>query len=225
MEVMLSNCGTIYVVYLDHFAWTVQLVIHLAVNLLTHEVFFNEHRRRIHRIDVSLKVEPLPLGRGNLLLGRPKICAGFDVYRCMPSGISFRRKVMQRIVVDGRGDIPTDTSTPTVKLIGAHEVHFTRADRVIPIMAPVPGDSQHIAGQRRIEAGAAAMPGAQAGQEALPARYAHRRGRICRSKVGAFRHASVECRHPDMGIPLDRHQIGAMLVVNQEQNVGSVRHI
>ena len=72
---------------------------------------------------------------------------------------------------------------------------------------------------RTIEAGAAAVSGIEPRQETLPRRHANRRWRVGVPKVRALVDETVEGRRANMRIPFDGHQIGAVFIVNQQQDV------
>ena len=185
-----------------------------AVVGLAHEVLVQVQQRAVDRVEVVLHVVALAgAGVGDFLGRRPLAGAG----QVRPGGAQVRFAGARP--AQAHRNVASDALPPAMHLVVAEKVHLAGAGGVVAVVGEVRGDGEHVARQRRVEAGAAVVARVEPGKKTLPRRHAHRRRRVRGAEVGALPDDPIQGRHADVRVALDGHHVGPVLIVDQQQNV------
>ena len=127
--------------------------------------------------------------------------------------------VVGRLVAVAPHDVAPDALVPAMHLVRPHKMHLAGRARRVSVAREVPRNRQHLAWHRVAEVRATAIPGIEARKKGLSRRHADRRRRVGVAEVETAVDHPIQRRRADVRIALDRHDVGAVLVVDQHQDV------
>ena len=186
-----------------------------SVVSLVDEILLKEHQCTVDAIlVVRHPVALADAGVRDLFGGRPFAGAGFG------EGFGFALRILCRFIAVASPDVPAYALVPAVHLVGTRKVHLARADRLVAVAREVSGHGHGFARHLVVVFEGAGVVRIKTGKETLTRRHADGRRRIGVAEVGALVDEPVEGWRPNMRIPFNRHDIGAVFIVDKQQDMG-----